>query len=69
VFQTLSDAFRLKPEQWRILDKSHQARNLAEYEGSIEVDPQLLAGLLEATQAVLNAVEKLGPVPKLKAKS
>jgi hypothetical protein len=68
VFQTLSDTLGLKPEQWRILDKSHQARNLAEYEGSIEVDPQLLAGLLEATQAVLNAVEKLGPVPKLKTK-
>lgn len=69
VFQTLSDTLGIKPEQWRILDKSHTARNLAEYAGSIEVDPQLLAGMIEVTQAVLKAVEKLGPVPKSKPKS
>jgi hypothetical protein len=69
VFQTLSDTLGLKPEQWRILDKSHQARNLAEYEGSIEVDAQLLADLLKITQVVQNAVAKLGPVPKSKPKS
>lgn len=69
VFQTLSDTLGLKPEQWRILDKSHNARNLAEYQGAIEVDAQLLADLLKATQVVLDAVENLGPVPKSKAKS
>jgi hypothetical protein len=69
VFQTLSDTLGLKPEQWRILDKCHTARNLAEYEGSFEVDGQLLADLLKITQAVLKAVEKLGSVPKSKAKS
>src|SRR5436305_11654643 len=36
----------LKPEVWRVLDKCHQKRNLAEYEGFFETDKQLLADLL-----------------------
>jgi hypothetical protein len=52
----------LKTEVWRILDKSHSVRNLAEYEGYFEVDEQLLADLLKAAEAAGKAAEKLGPV-------
>ena len=69
VFQTLSDTLGLKPEQWRILDKSHNARNLAEYQGAIDIDPKLLSGLIEVTRVVLKAIEKLGAVPKSKPTS
>jgi hypothetical protein len=64
VFQALPHTLGLKPEIWRILDKCHQKRNLAEYEGSFETDEMLLKNLLTATELVWKAVEKLGPVPK-----
>ena len=62
VFQALQHTLGLKPEVWRVLDKCHQRRNLAEYEGTFEVDNRLLADLLATTDLVRNAVEKLGPV-------
>lgn len=62
VFQALEHTLGLKPEFWRVLDKCHRFRNLAEYEGSFDVDEQLLAELLEVTQVVRQLVEKLGPI-------
>jgi hypothetical protein len=32
VFQTLQHTLGLKPEIWRVLDKCHQSRNVAEWE-------------------------------------
>jgi hypothetical protein len=65
VFQALQHTIGLKPEFWRVLDKCHQKRNLAEYEGFFEVDSRLLADLLATSDLVRNAVEKLGPIPKI----
>jgi hypothetical protein len=62
VFQSLQHTLGLKPELWRILDKCHSARNLAEYEGHFDVDAQLLADLLRVTEIVGRSLEKLGPV-------
>jgi hypothetical protein len=62
VFQSLEHSLGLKPEIWRVLDKSHSVRNLAEYEGHFEVDEQLLKDLLRAAEAVKQGVEKLGPI-------
>jgi hypothetical protein len=39
-----------------------------EYEGAFNVDKQLLADLLAATEIVRNAVEKLGSIPLTKPK-
>jgi hypothetical protein len=64
VFQTLQHTLGLKPEVWRVLDKAHQLRNLAEYEGRFEANRQLIADLVKAADIVLAAVRKLGPVPK-----
>lgn len=48
VFSALPHTLGLGPNVWRVLDKGHGARNLAEYEGVFEVDKQLLADLIEA---------------------
>jgi hypothetical protein len=47
---------------WRILADCHKRRNLAVYEGSLNVDDRLLNDLIEITGRLLDAVEKLGPV-------
>lgn len=63
VFQALQHTLGLKAEIWRVLDEAHRRRNVVEYEGSFEVDEQLLVDLLGATEVVRKAVEKLGPIP------
>ena len=62
VFQSLEHSLGLKPELWRVLDKCHSVRNLAEYEGHFDADEQLLKDLLRITEAVGLCVEKFGPL-------
>ena len=57
VFQVLPQTTGLGPEVWRVLSKCHDQRNLAEYEGHLEVNEQLLKELLIATQTLL---ERMG---------
>ena len=64
VFQALQHTLKLLPEQWRVLDKAHSNRNLAEYEGYAEVDEQLLAELVKITEIMRDKVAVLGPVRK-----
>jgi len=40
----------------RVLDKCRHTRNLGEYEGPLEVDERLVDGLLQATRAVVQAL-------------
>ncbi|MDP2957847.1 MAG: hypothetical protein Q8N53_15580 [Longimicrobiales bacterium] len=56
VFQALPHTLGLPTETWRVLAKCHERRNLAEYEGVVDVEEQLLADLLTAARAVLHAV-------------
>ena len=58
VFQVLPHTLGLGPEVWRVLDKCHNARNLGEYEGLLDVDERLVKDLIMATQAVLDALAK-----------
>jgi hypothetical protein len=58
VFQVVPHTLGLGPEVWRILDKCHNLRNLAEYEGMLDVDERLLKDLITATQAVSKALQK-----------
>lgn len=69
VFQALQHTLAIKPENWRVLGKCHEVRNLAEYEGRFDIDAQLLKDLLAAADVVRQAVEKLGPVPNAKPKT
>lgn len=63
VFQTLPHTLDLDAVQWRVLDQAHSKRNLAEYEGDLDVDDALVAALLRVARAVAERVAKLGPVP------
>ena len=59
VFQALPHTVGLGPEVWRILAKCHERRNIAEYEGHLEIDDRLLDDLLIAAQALLARVSSL----------
>lgn len=56
VFQTIPLTTGLGPEVWRILSKCHDKRNLAEYEGHLEIDDRLLDELISATKTLLKSV-------------
>lgn len=64
VFQALQHTLSVAPEVWRVLAMCHDRRNLAEYEGHLEVDPQLISDLIKATmllQEKVAALEKVKP--------
>ncbi len=50
VFQCLQHTLGVGPEIWRILAKCHHQRNLAEYEGFLEVDEQLVSELISCAK-------------------
>ena len=62
VFQCLQHTVGLENAKWRVIDKCHKQRNLAEYEGHLEITPQLLKELIMVTEEVLKFVEDFGPV-------
>ncbi len=62
VFQCLEKTTGLETVKWRVLDQCHNRRNLAEYEGHLEIDPQLLKELIEITEELLVKVEAFGEV-------
>ncbi len=63
VFQVLEHTLGIAPEIWRVLAMCHQRRNLAEYEGHLEVEDQLVLDLIKATQLVLEKVSALDAIP------
>lgn len=65
VFQVLPHTLGIAAAQWRVLARAHEQRNLAEYEGHLEHDNQLLADLLAAAALLLAAIRKL-PTPGAK---
>ena len=52
VFQCLKHTLAIANEQWRILEQAHRKRNLAEYEGDLDVDTGLLDALIRTAQFV-----------------
>lgn len=61
VFQALPHTLGIRPATWKVLAKCHERRNLAEYEGVVDVDERLVSDLLEAAKPVLEAVRALEP--------
>lgn len=59
VFQCLQHTLGLERSKWRVLDKCHNARNLAEYEGYLDVDRLLLDELLSITKELQKQVKEL----------
>ena len=54
VFQVLPHTLGLGPEVWRVLDIAHGRRNLAEYEGHVDVEERLVLDVTSACRIVAN---------------
>ncbi len=54
--------FSLNASTWRVLAKAHEHCNIAEYEGHLEVDEQLLFDLINAAEKVYSSAIAFGPV-------
>ena len=59
VFQCLRHSLNLPNELWRVMDQAHRKRNLAEYEGQLDVDEKLLDALIRVATEVANRVSCL----------
>ncbi|MBB4843769.1 hypothetical protein HNP55_002292 [Paucibacter oligotrophus] len=59
VFQSLSHTLAWPPSRWRVLDIAHQKRNLAEYEGYLEIELSTVTELCELVQSLLVDVQRL----------
>jgi hypothetical protein len=64
VFQTLPHTAGLAASEWRVLSKCHERRNLAEYEGVVDLDERLVADLIRVAETLLAAVSALPPPPE-----
>jgi hypothetical protein len=63
VFQALVHTLAIDAADLQIFLKAHNERNLAAYEGRVDIDKKLLADLVSATKRVERAVSKLTPPP------
>ena len=61
VFQALPHTAGLDDASWRFLSKCHERRNLAEYEGFVDLEERLVADLLDVARKLLEAVSALPP--------
>lgn len=59
VFQCLTHTLGWPAHQWRVLDAAHQKRNLAEYEGYLEIEESTISELCELVPRLINEVEQL----------
>ena len=59
VFQCLSHTVNWPAARWRVLDAAHQKRNLAEYEGVLEVEESAIAELCTLVAELIVDVAKL----------
>jgi hypothetical protein len=64
VFQVLPHTLGLHAATWRVLAKAHELRNIAEYEGHLDVDATVLRNLIEAAEVVRAAVAVLPALPE-----
>jgi uncharacterized protein (UPF0332 family) len=59
VFQTLVHTLATDKADVQIFLRAHNERNLAAYEGRVDINKELVAALIRATKRLLNAVSKL----------
>lgn len=62
VFQCLGDTLGWPASKWRVFDSAHQKRNLAEYEGYLEVEESTIDELHNLTMSLIKDVEKLAKI-------
>ena len=63
VFQCLQFTLGMEPEQWRVLALCHERRNVAEYEGYLDVEERLVIDLIEMAEIIAEKVAALGKLP------
>lgn len=56
VFQCLKHTLSLSDEQWRVLDQAHRKRNMAEYEGELDLNESLLESLIRIAETIAGRV-------------
>jgi hypothetical protein len=61
VFQCLPHTLDVPNEQWRVLDQAHRKRNLAEYEGSVDVDSAMVEAVIRVAREIERRVLALEP--------
>jgi hypothetical protein len=66
VFQCLSHTVSWPAARWRVLDAAHQKRNLAEYEGVLDVEESAIAELRALAAELIADVAKLVKPPNSK---
>ena len=59
VFQCLTHTLSWPANRWRVLDTAHQKRNLAEYEGYLEVEESTVAEMCALVQSLISDVQTL----------
>ena len=64
VFHCLVHTVGFDEVKWRILANCHNLRNVAEYEGHLEITPQLLGELIDITEELLELVEDMDPIER-----
>jgi hypothetical protein len=63
VFQCLEHTLNLPNEQWRVLDQAHRKRNIAEYEGHLDIDRALVDALIRVARDVESRLAALRVSP------
>ncbi|BDT66634.1 hypothetical protein os1_07970 [Comamonadaceae bacterium OS-1] len=59
VFQCLTHTVGWPANRWRVLDTAHQKRNLAEYEGYLEVEESTVSEMCGLVQGLITDVQTL----------
>ncbi len=59
VFQCLTHTLGWPANRWRVLDTAHQKRNLAEYEGYLDVEESTVAEMCALVQSLMADVQTL----------
>ena len=57
VFQCLAHTLGYSPAQWALLNQAHTKRNLAEYEGDLDVTPAFVNELIEHVAKLIAAAQ------------
>jgi hypothetical protein len=65
VFQCLVHTVNLSAEKTQIFALCHQRRNVAEYEGNLEIEEALLSEFIKYTNELLKTVEALDPIDRV----
>ena len=63
VFQSLDHTLGFTPQQWLLFNQAHRKRNLAEYEGDLDVTQGFVDELIEHVEQLLAAAQALDVQP------